>query len=70
MAPVVCNDASAIQAGRQADADAPQAAIPLGILLQILLVIILGVIEGGQRQDAGGDGAPVTARRHGLLVQN
>ena len=46
MAPWYANDASAIQAGEAGRRRCPQAAIPLGILLQILLVIILGIVEG------------------------
>src|SRR3954453_2068609 len=53
-------------ADRAADARATQTAVTIRILRQVLLVIVLGEIEIGRRQDLGGD-QTVTRLRQRLL---
>src|SRR5262249_15663558 len=54
---------SALRALRELDADgagdagAAEAAVAAGILGQVLLVVVLGVVELGRGDDLGGDGA-------------
>ena len=42
-------------AGQDQDAGAAQPAVAAGVLRQVLLVVVLGVVEGGRRGDLGGD---------------
>src|SRR4051812_18236190 len=66
---------SALHSGARAGADADRAAharaaeptVPTRVLAQVLLVVVLGVIERGRREDLGGDRV-VTRGAEPLLV--
>src|SRR5438270_12829923 len=54
-------------AGRAGDARAPEAAVAVGVLRKVALVVVLGEVELAGRHDLGGDAAvPGAAQR--LLV--
>src|SRR5216110_1293724 len=52
---------------RTADAGAAEAAVSVGILGEVLLMIVLGVIEFGRRQDLSGDGSEARGFQRGLV---
>src|SRR5690242_17459381 len=56
------------QPHRAADAGATEAAVALGVLGEVLLVVVLGVVELGRREDLGGDRAVARLAQH-LLVR-
>ncbi len=55
------------EADRAAQPGAAEAAVAAGVLRQVLLVVVLGVIEGGRRQDLGGDLAVPRGVQHVLV---
>src|SRR5262245_21160233 len=67
------NPHCALRFGLDADADgatqagAAEAAVAVGILGQVLLVVVLGEVERPGVEDLGGDGAVAVGREH-LLV--
>src|SRR5438128_1157786 len=44
-----------LQPDRAAEAGATQTAVPVGVPGQVLLVVVLGVVEGRRGRDLGGD---------------
>src|SRR6476469_3971825 len=65
-----CRPRSGADAGpdRAADAGPAEAAVPVRVLRQVLLVIILGEIERRAVEDLGGDG-PVALRPEGGVIR-
>src|SRR3569623_244521 len=61
------NDRSGRGHPRTCDAGAAQAAVAAGDLGEILLMIVLGIIEGRRRDDFGGD-ADATGLLHCVLI--
>src|SRR5262245_44515783 len=50
------------------DSGTPDAAVAAGVLVEILLMIILGVVERGRVEDLGRD-APEARRRQSILIR-